>query len=186
MEELRRRAEIAVDQLFHRKIIVSLAFAHIPQESLKASGLYRFQLFVHALHIRGERHLLPVIEYQMIGRIDALEVQRCLHIDTQRGEFTLKDQRHHEQRWPRIKPVILAPEMIAPPACALIFLDHRHLHARLGEVCRRRKSTDSCPNYDRGCLAFHFLLLLNFCRSVPGGSRFLYSSPLTTVEPCSG
>ena len=143
VEEVGRAAEIAVDHPLHRHVVVAVAFFEIAQEAGHAVRLDGFELLAHGVQVGGQRELAAVVEHQMIGRVDPLQVEPFAQRRAQRREFGLVDQRHDEQRRPAVEGVAVAGELVATTAGAAVLFEHGHLHAVLGEVRRRCDAADA-------------------------------------------
>src|SRR5271157_2893382 len=88
-KEIRSLAKITLDQFLDAKMVMTIPLIHVTHETLEASVLECFKLFLQRLHIRCEGKLTAVIENQMICRVNALQVQNIRDGRAQRSEFRL-------------------------------------------------------------------------------------------------
>ena len=65
---------------------MAMPFIHVAQKTLKAARFDRFQLVLHGLHIGGERQLAAIVEDQVIGGVNPLQVELST-ASAQCGEF---------------------------------------------------------------------------------------------------
>src|SRR6266508_2290335 len=87
LEEIRRFAEITIDQFLHTQMIVTMTFLHVTQKTRETIWLEGFQLFTHGSHIRRQRQFTAIVEDQMIGWVYALKCQHFTHGYTQGSEL---------------------------------------------------------------------------------------------------
>ena len=143
VEEIGDLSKIARDQFIERDPVVFLAFLHIPQKTLEASRLDRFQLLLHGLHVGSERKPAAVIKDQMIGRIDPLQVQPFLHGSAQGAEFRLVQQGHHKKSGAGVEMMAIPGKAVTAASGMRILLQDRDAAARFGQDGLRRSTRRS-------------------------------------------
>src|SRR6266508_4369866 len=127
---------------------MSLTFVQIPQKTLETSGLHYFQLLPHGLHIGCERELSAVIEHQLIGWVDALQIELFAQRCSQRAKFRFVQQRHDKQSRTCIEMMSVAAEAIAASTGVRILFQNRNVEAVFGKMDGGGDPTDSRTDHD--------------------------------------
>ena len=137
-EEIGGLAEIAVDQFVQDELVVPFTFLQVTQKTLETSRLDGFQLLLHGFHIGSERKLAAVIKDQMIGWVDALQVEPFAHGCSQGAKFRFIQQRHYKKSGPGVKMMTLAAEAVTAPAGVRVLFQDRDVQPALWQDGLRR------------------------------------------------
>ena len=120
------------------ELVVPVTFLQVTQKTLETSRLDRFQLLLHGFHIGGERKLAAIIEDQMIGWVDALQVEPFAHGCSQGAKFCFVQQRHDKKSGSRVKMMALAAEAVTAPAGVRVLFQDRDMQSALWQDGLRR------------------------------------------------
>ena len=134
VEEIGGLAEIAVDQFVQNQLVVPFTFLQVTQKTLETSRLDGFQLLLHGFHIGSERKLAAIIEDQMIGWVDALQVEPFVHGSSQGAKFCFVQQGHDKKSGSGVKMMTLAAEAVTAPAGARVLFQDRDMQPASGKM----------------------------------------------------
>ncbi len=87
VEEVAEATEVAVDQLLRAQLVVAVALVHVAQQPVERAALDALQLVVHALHVRRQVEPAAVVKDEVIGRVDALQIEHLAHLRPQPAEL---------------------------------------------------------------------------------------------------
>src|SRR5262245_10401228 len=105
-------------------MISLMALDEIAQQRAEAAGLNCLELRLQFNQVIGERKVLPVAEVDVVGRINAAQVEMILHALAECGVGLGKDFAHEKERGPDVEAVPAMYELAAASARGLVLLEH--------------------------------------------------------------
>ena len=111
-----------------------VTFLQVTQKTLETSWLDCFQLLLHGFHIGSERELAAIIEDQMIGWVDALQIEPFVQRCSQGAKFRFIQQRHDKKSGSRVEMMAIAAEAVTAPAGARVLFQDRDVQSASGKM----------------------------------------------------
>src|SRR6185436_9647660 len=105
--------KIATNKFFQRHFVMLASLRNVIQETCKCRLLDLFELGLHIADIRGELQLQAIVKVDLVGGVNALELQVIAQSFAERREGLLPDLGHEEQRRTDIEAVPIPENLVA-------------------------------------------------------------------------
>ena len=112
-----------------------MALSHITQKPAKGSGLDGLQLLLHPVDVCRELEFGFILEMDVVGGIDALQVEMILDPLTQIGIGLGIDLGQKIQAGPDIKAVAILHDLVAAPTWSGGLFQDGNVTAPVGQAC---------------------------------------------------